>query len=63
MKLSADGQGKLIDSLAEGLSRGGLGGPAITLLEAYKSVGFVASQTLLVSQPLLTLFLLRGCLG
>lgn len=56
MKLSVDRQEELVDSLAQRLDRWGLATPAIALLEAHKPLGFIASQTLLVFQPLLTLF-------
>jgi hypothetical protein len=57
MELSADRQAELTDSLARGLSRWGLGTPAIALLEGRQSLSFIASQTLLVSQPSLRSFL------
>jgi len=57
MKLSVDRQEELVDSLAWRLSRWGLATPAIALFETHKPLSFIASQTLLVFQPLLTLFL------
>lgn len=57
MELSADSQEELTDSRARGLSRWGLGTAAVTLLEGHQSLSFIASQTLLVSEPSLTLFL------
>jgi hypothetical protein len=57
MELSADRQEELTDSLARGLSRWGLGTAAIALLQGHQSLSFIASQTLLVSEPSLTQFL------
>lgn len=55
--LGADGHDQLIDDLAHRLDDWRLTTPAIAFLEAHKPLGFVASQTLLALQPLLTLFL------
>lgn len=57
VELGADGHDQLIDSLAQRLDGWRLTTPAIAFLEAHKPLGFVASQTLLALQPLLTLFL------
>jgi hypothetical protein len=57
MKLSVDRREELVDSLACRLFSWGLATPAIAILETHKPLGFIASQTLLVLQPLLTLFL------
>jgi hypothetical protein len=57
MKLSVDRQEQLVDNLAWRLDGWGLTTPAIALLETHKPLCFIASQTLLVFQPLLTLFL------
>jgi hypothetical protein len=57
MKLSVDRQEQLINSLARRLRSWGLTTPSIALLETHKPLSFIASQTLLASRPLLTLFL------
>ncbi len=56
-RLSVDRQEELVDSLARRLDRWGLAGSAIALLEAHKPLSFIASQTLLILQPLATLLL------
>jgi len=57
MRLSADRQEQLINDLAGRVSNWGLATPAIALLEAHKPLSFLASQALLVFEPLLTLWL------
>jgi len=57
MKLSVDRQEQLINSLVRRLSGWGLSAPSIALLETHKPLSFVASQTLLAFQPLVTLVL------
>lgn len=47
----------MIDSLACRLDNWGLASPAIAFLETHKPLSFIASQTLLAFQPLLTLVL------
>jgi len=63
MRLSVDRQEQLINSLVRRLSGWGLSAPSIALLETHKPLSFVASQTLLAFQPLLTLFLGDAPLG
>ncbi len=57
MQLTADRRDHLIDSLARRAHSSGLTTVAIALLETHKPLSFIASQTLLVFQPLLTMFL------
>lgn len=57
MTLGTDRRDQLIDGLAHRLDSWRLATPAIAFLEVHKPLGFLASQTLLVFQPLLTLFL------
>jgi hypothetical protein len=57
MRLSAARRDHLIENLAHRLDSWRLTTPAIAFLEAHKPLGFFASQTLLVLQPLLTLLL------
>lgn len=54
--LGTDRRDQLIDDLAHRLDSWRLATPAIAFLEVHKPLGFLASQTLLVFQPLLTLF-------
>ena len=54
MDPSAD---RLVDSLARRIARWRLQAPAAVLLEAHKPLGFVASQCVLVCQPILVTFL------
>ena len=63
MRLSVARQEQLIDGLARRISSWGLATPSIALLEAHKPLSFIASQTLLAFQPLLTLFLGDAPLG
>ena len=51
--LSAERRQKLIDELAEKISRWGLTTPAMLFLEAHRPLSFIASQALIFSQPLL----------
>ena len=51
--LSQERRGQLIDRLAERLARRGLATPAILLLDLFKPFSFIASQALLLCQPLL----------
>jgi hypothetical protein len=53
--VDADRRDLLIQNLAHRLHRWKLGTPAIALLETHKPLSFVASQALLVAQPLLGL--------
>jgi len=57
VKQNTTHQEQLIDSLACRLDDWRLTTPAIAFLETHKPLSFIASQTLLVFQPLLTLFL------
>ena len=57
MTLGSDRRDQLIDDLARRLDGWKLATPAIAFLEVHKPLGFLASQTLLVFQPLLTPFL------
>ncbi len=57
MQLAADRRDQLIDSLARRAHNSGLTTVVIALLETHKPLSFIASQTFLVFQPLLTVFL------
>lgn len=57
VRQSANHQEQLIDTLALRLDNWRLTTPAIAFLETHKPLSFIASQSLLVLQPLLTLFL------
>lgn len=57
MQLNAGRRDQLIDNLARRVDGWGLTSPAVALLETHKPLSFVASQTLLAFQPLLTLFI------
>lgn len=57
MKLSADRRDQLIEGLARRLDSWSLATPAVAFLETHKPLSFIASQSLLVFQPLLTMFL------
>ncbi len=57
MQLTADRRDQLIDSVARRAHSSGLTTVVIALLETHKPLSFIASQTLLVLQPLLTMFL------
>jgi hypothetical protein len=57
VQLTADRRDQLIDSLARRVDSWGLATPVVALLETHKPLSFVASQTLLAFQPLLTMFL------
>jgi len=46
-----------IEKTAQKISALGLSAPAILLLEAHKPLAFIGSQTLLVAQPMLDIFL------
>ncbi len=59
MSVSADRRDQLIEQLAQRLNDWRLGTPAIALLEAHKPLSFVASQTLLATEPLLTMLVGR----
>lgn len=54
---SVDSSDQLIERLAQAIERKGMRGPAIFFLEANKPLSFVASQGLLLLQPLLSLAL------
>jgi hypothetical protein len=51
--LSQERRGQLVDRLAERLARRGLTTPAILLLDLFRPFSFIASQALLLCQPLL----------
>jgi hypothetical protein len=57
VKLSGARRDQLIDDLARRLDDWRLTTPAIAFLEVHKPLSFVASQSLLALQPLLTLLL------
>ena len=48
---------RLVESLAQRIARWRLQAPAAVLLEAHKPLGFLASQCVLLSQPVLDTFL------
>jgi len=51
--LTQEQRGQLIDQLAERIARRGLAVPAVVLLDLFKPFSFIASQALLLCQPLL----------
>jgi hypothetical protein len=63
VSLSAERGEERIEQLAQWLNRWRLGIPAIALLEAHKPLSFVASQTLLAAQPLVTMLFGRVPIG
>lgn len=50
-------QSTFIEKVADKITKLGLAGPAILLLEANKPLAFIGSQLLLVAQPTVDLFL------
>jgi hypothetical protein len=50
--ITQERRGRLIDRLAERITRRGLAVPAILLLDLFKPFSFIASQALLLCQPL-----------
>ncbi len=54
---------QLIEQLAERIARRGLTAPAVILLEIFKPYSFIASQGLLLCQPLAGLLSLGGQVG
>ncbi|MDO8673923.1 MAG: hypothetical protein Q7O66_21130 [Dehalococcoidia bacterium] len=59
MPVASDNFDNLIEQLAAWIERKGMSGPAVLFLEANKPLSFVASQTLLLFQPVLS-FALGG---
>jgi len=55
VSVSAERREERIEQLAQWLNRWRLGIPGIALLEAHKPLSFVASQTLLAAEPLVTM--------
>ncbi|MBN1135706.1 MAG: hypothetical protein JXM73_03930 [Anaerolineae bacterium] len=51
-ELAHERRGQLIDRVAERITRRGLAAPAVLLLELFKPFSFIASQGLLLCQPL-----------
>lgn len=54
MPVANDNLDRLIEQMAAWIERKGMSGPAILFLEANKPLSFVASQTVLLFQPVLS---------